>query len=86
MTALLSPLFHSTTSEDKSTINPVLPPIDKGVRYTRIHTLNATLPHTCSEVPTLEHIVAKSDGANMLRLDLLEDLLTKLIKVQEAIR
>lgn len=30
--------------------------------------------------------VAKSDGANMLRLDLLEDLLTKLIKVQEAIR
>tara|TARA_B100000809_G_scaffold266460_1_gene329285 strand:- start:1849 stop:2658 length:810 start_codon:yes stop_codon:yes gene_type:complete len=30
--------------------------------------------------------VAKSDGANMLRLDLLEDLLTKLIKVQESIR
>jgi len=28
---------------------------------------------------------AKSDGANMLRLDLLEDLLTKLIKVRKAI-
>ena len=30
--------------------------------------------------------VAKSDGANMLRLDLLEDLLTKLVRVQDAIR
>jgi len=30
--------------------------------------------------------VAKSDGANMLRLDLLENLLVKLIKVQEAIK
>lgn len=29
---------------------------------------------------------AKSDGANMLRLDLLEDLLTKLIRIQEAIK
>jgi 2-dehydro-3-deoxyphosphooctonate aldolase (KDO 8-P synthase) len=29
--------------------------------------------------------VAKSDGANMLRLDLLEDLLVKLIKVRKAI-
>ena len=28
---------------------------------------------------------AKSDGANMLRLDLLEDLLTKLIKIRQAI-
>jgi 2-dehydro-3-deoxyphosphooctonate aldolase (KDO 8-P synthase) len=28
---------------------------------------------------------AKSDGANMLRLDLLEDLLTKLIKIRKAI-
>ena len=26
--------------------------------------------------------VAKSDGANMLRLDLLEDLLTKLVKLK----
>ena len=30
--------------------------------------------------------VAKSDGANMLRLDLLEELLVKLIKVQEAVK
>lgn len=30
--------------------------------------------------------VAKSDGANMLRLDLLEDLLTKLVRIQQAIR
>jgi len=29
--------------------------------------------------------VAKSDGANMLRLDLLEDLLIKLIKVRKAV-
>jgi len=29
--------------------------------------------------------VAKSDGANMLRLDLLEDLLTKLVKIRKAI-
>jgi 2-dehydro-3-deoxyphosphooctonate aldolase (KDO 8-P synthase) len=29
--------------------------------------------------------VAKSDGANMLRLDLLEDLLTKLIRIRKAI-
>lgn len=29
--------------------------------------------------------VAKSDGANMLRLDLLEDLLVKLIKVRKAV-
>jgi 2-dehydro-3-deoxyphosphooctonate aldolase (KDO 8-P synthase) len=29
--------------------------------------------------------VAKSDGANMLRLDLLEDLLSKLIKIRKAI-
>lgn len=29
--------------------------------------------------------VAKSDGANMLRLDLLEDLLKKLIRVREAV-
>ncbi len=29
---------------------------------------------------------AKSDGANMLRLDLLEDLLDKLIKVRDAVR
>lgn len=28
---------------------------------------------------------AKSDGANMLRLDLLEDLLTKLLKIKEAV-
>ena len=30
--------------------------------------------------------VAKSDGANMLRLDLLEGLLDKLLKVREAVR
>ncbi len=30
--------------------------------------------------------VAKSDGANMLRLDLLEDLLTKLVRIREAIQ
>lgn len=30
--------------------------------------------------------VAKSDGANMLRLDLLEELLVKLIRVREAVR
>ncbi|MGL4852935.1 MAG: 3-deoxy-8-phosphooctulonate synthase [Phocaeicola sp.] len=29
--------------------------------------------------------VAKSDGANMLKLDLLEDLLTKLVRIREAI-
>ena len=29
--------------------------------------------------------VAKSDGANMLQLDLLEDLLTKLVRIREAI-
>ena len=29
--------------------------------------------------------VAKSDGANMLRLDLLEDLLTKLVKLRKAV-
>jgi 2-dehydro-3-deoxyphosphooctonate aldolase (KDO 8-P synthase) len=29
---------------------------------------------------------AKSDGANMLKLDLLEDLMTKLIKVRQSIR
>lgn len=29
--------------------------------------------------------IAKSDGANMLRLDLLEDLLTKLVKIRTAI-
>lgn len=29
--------------------------------------------------------IAKSDGANMLRLDLLEDLLTKLVKIRKAI-
>lgn len=30
--------------------------------------------------------IAKSDGANMLRLDLLEGLLTKLVRIREAIR
>ena len=30
--------------------------------------------------------VAKSDGANMLRLDLLEGLLEKLVKIRKAIR
>ncbi|MFA6830690.1 MAG: 3-deoxy-8-phosphooctulonate synthase [Bacteroidaceae bacterium] len=30
--------------------------------------------------------VAKSDGANMLRLDLLEDLLVKLVRIREAIQ
>ncbi len=29
--------------------------------------------------------VAKSDGANMLKLDLLEDLLTKLVKLRKAV-
>jgi 2-dehydro-3-deoxyphosphooctonate aldolase (KDO 8-P synthase) len=29
--------------------------------------------------------VAKSDGANMLRLDLLEDLLNKLVKLRKAV-
>lgn len=29
--------------------------------------------------------IAKSDGANMLRLDLLEDLLTKLVRIRQAI-
>ena len=29
---------------------------------------------------------AKSDGANMLRLDLLEELLTRLVRIREAIR
>jgi 2-dehydro-3-deoxyphosphooctonate aldolase (KDO 8-P synthase) len=28
---------------------------------------------------------AKSDGANMLRLDLLEDLLTKLVRIRKAL-
>ena len=30
--------------------------------------------------------VAKSDGANMLKLDLLEGLLTKLVRIREAIK
>lgn len=30
--------------------------------------------------------IAKSDGANMLKLDLLEDLLTKLVRIREAIK
>lgn len=30
--------------------------------------------------------VAKSDGANMLQLDLLEDLLTKLVKIRKALK
>lgn len=30
--------------------------------------------------------VAKSDGANMLKLDLLEELLTKLVKIREAVK
>lgn len=30
--------------------------------------------------------VAKSDGANMLKLDLLDDLLTKLVRIREAIK
>ena len=30
--------------------------------------------------------VAKSDGANMLKLDLLEDLLQKLVKIRKAIK
>ena len=30
--------------------------------------------------------VAKSDGANMLRLDLLEGLLEKLVRIREAVR
>jgi 2-dehydro-3-deoxyphosphooctonate aldolase (KDO 8-P synthase) len=29
--------------------------------------------------------VAKSDGANMLRLDLLEDLLVKLVRIRKAV-
>ena len=29
---------------------------------------------------------AKSDGANMLRLDLLEELLTRLVRIREAIK
>lgn len=29
--------------------------------------------------------VAKSDGANMLKLDLLEDLLAKLVKIRKAV-
>jgi 2-dehydro-3-deoxyphosphooctonate aldolase (KDO 8-P synthase) len=29
--------------------------------------------------------VAKSDGANMLKLDLLEDLLTKLVRIRKAL-
>jgi 2-dehydro-3-deoxyphosphooctonate aldolase (KDO 8-P synthase) len=33
-----------------------------------------------------EPSLAKSDGANMLRLDLLEDLLLKLLRIREAIR
>ena len=30
--------------------------------------------------------VAKSDGANMLKLDLLEDLLVKLVRIRQACR
>jgi len=30
--------------------------------------------------------VAKSDGANMLKLDLLEGLLTKLVRIRQAIK
>jgi 2-dehydro-3-deoxyphosphooctonate aldolase (KDO 8-P synthase) len=30
--------------------------------------------------------VAKSDGANMLKLDLLEDLLVKLVRIRQAIK
>ncbi|KAA6316202.1 2-dehydro-3-deoxyphosphooctonate aldolase, partial [termite gut metagenome] len=30
--------------------------------------------------------IAKSDGANMLRLDLLEGLLSKLVRIREAVR
>ena len=29
--------------------------------------------------------VAKSDGANMLKLDLLEDLLTRLVRIRQAV-
>ena len=38
-------------------------------------------------IETHEHPeVAKSDGANMLKLDLLEGLLTKLVRIREAIK
>ena len=38
-------------------------------------------------IETLEYpAVAKSDGANMLKLDLLEDLLTTLVRIREAVR
>ena len=33
-----------------------------------------------------EPAIAKSDGANMLKLDLLEDLLTRLVRIRQAIR
>ena len=33
-----------------------------------------------------EPAVAKSDGANMLQLDLLEGLLTRLVRIREAIK
>ncbi|HRG13173.1 MAG TPA: 3-deoxy-8-phosphooctulonate synthase, partial [Macellibacteroides fermentans] len=33
-----------------------------------------------------EPSVAKSDGANMLQLDLLEGLLTRLVRIREAIK
>ena len=32
-----------------------------------------------------EPVVAKSDGANMLKLDLLEDLLKKLLKLRKVV-
>ena len=38
-------------------------------------------------IETHEHPeIAKSDGANMLKLDLLEGLLTKLVRIREAIK
>ena len=65
LTALLSPFLNSTTAEVKSIINTALPPINKDMGSTRIHTLHATLPHSWSKSNTLEHMVAKSDDATI---------------------
>ena len=65
LTALLSPFLNSTTAEVKSIINTALPPINKDIGSTRIHTLHATLPHSWSKSNTLEHMVAKSDDATI---------------------
>ena len=81
--------------EKKTTTKPKINAIGKstanktkttGAQKTQTKTGQSKYSQTKSNDTKLRTKLAKSDGANMLRLDLVEELLEKLVRIRKAIQ